>query len=580
MLLLIPFRVGMERSGHSKRVKTSTEDMMISWNRSPQGVAALLLAAGLSFGHVALAGQPHGGHATHAGEEIGSVDFQVSCEGAREDFDRALGLMHHMMYEQARSGFQNIAEANPECAMAYWGIATTMFQPLWPERPSKEALEQGWRQIQKAQELEPPTERERMLVRATEAFFRGPETAAYGERINRWAEGMSSAYQVNPDDLDTAALYALSRLALAMRLEAHERDRLHTEAERILREVWEKEPRHPGAIHYSIHATDVEGRAGHALEMVEVYGTIAPEVPHSLHMPSHIYVRLGDWPKVIDWNQRSADAALRKPVNGSISFHYIHAIDYMLYAHLQQGEDDEARALFRVARAKGKHQSSYGSAYHLAAIPARMTVERRDWEAASRLEPRNPEYQPWDIAFWPEGITWYARGLGAVHAGDSTRARESEKRLEMLRDRANAAGEGRYATYIEVDRLILASWIARSEDNAEEAVLLMRSAAELEGTVEKDPITPGALLPPHEALGDLLMDLDRPAEALDAYRAADEIWPNRYNTMLGAARAAQAAGDKAAARKNYSRLLEIAGDSQRPGVGEARRYLDGSGRVP
>jgi tetratricopeptide (TPR) repeat protein len=407
-------------------------------------------------------------------------------------------------------------------------------------------------------------------MEATEEFFREPETVGYWDRINRWAEGMTAAYKANPDDLDTAALYGLSRLAIAQGVE--NRDPFYDEAEKVLRAVWQEEPKHPGAIHYSIHATDIDGRAENALDMVEVYGEIAPEVPHALHMPSHIYVRLGDWPEVINWNRLSADAALRKPVNGSVSHHYIHALDYLLYAYLQQGEDDKARAVFEEAMGKDRHQASFISAFHAAIMPARLAVERREWEEAAALEPRTPDYLPWDKTLWPESQTWYARGLGGVHTGDLETAREAERRLEELWERAKAEGEKSFATYIDVDRQILAGWIARSEGDAEEAVRLMQSAAELEGTVEKHPVTPGALLPPYEALGDLLMDLDRPADALAAYRASDEIWPGRFNTLLGAARAAQAADDKTAASKYYGRLLEIAGDSERVEVNEIKRF--------
>jgi tetratricopeptide (TPR) repeat protein len=206
-------------------------------------------------------------------------------------------------------------------------------------------------------------------------------------------------------------------------------------------------------------------------------------------------------------------------------------------------------------------------------VPARYAVERRAWGEAAVLEPRSPDYLPWDNALWAEGLTWLARGLGALHAGDLDGAREAEGRLGTLRDAARAAGEEAFASYIEVDRLILAGWMARVQDDPEEAVRLIRAAAELESTVEKHPVTPGALLPPYEALGDLLLDLDRPAEALKAYRASNEVWPGRYNTVLGAARAAEAAGDQDAAETHYAELLDLARDSTRPGVIEANAYM-------
>jgi tetratricopeptide (TPR) repeat protein len=544
-------------------------------------LTACLLLAGWSASPAEMAEQTpaqththmHDDRAIGADQEIGTVDFRVSCDDAvRQRFDRALGLMHHMMYEQARSAFDAITRDDPNCAMAHWGVATTLFQPLWGTRPSDEDLQRGWRLSERARELAPPSTRERLLVAATTAFFQDPDSAAFSDRITRWTQGMAEAYQANPDDVDTAALYALSRLTLAQT--ADDREPLHDEAEQILRGAWQEHPTHPGVIHYAIHATDADGRAENALDMVEVYGKIAPEVPHALHMPSHIYVRLGDWPEVIDWNRRSADAAVDDLVGGGTSHHYVHALDYLLYAHLQQGADDRAQDILEEAMAVDRHQASFVAAFHLAAMPARMAVERRAWPDAMALTPRTPDDLPWEQATWAESMTWYARGLGGMHTGDLGVARDAMQRMESLRERSHAAGDRGFATYIDVDRRILSGWIARADGDTEEAVRLMRSAAELEATVEKHPVTPGALLPPREALGDLLMDLRRPEEALEAYRASDDIWPGRYNTVLGAARAAHAAGDDAAAVKEYTRLLEFAGDSDRPGVTEARRFLD------
>jgi hypothetical protein len=517
----------------------------------------------------------YGSHDARTGDEsLGTVDFQVSCaEATQPAFDRALSFMHHMMYQQARSAFEAIAEDDPDCAMAYWGVATTRFQPLWPTRPSADELEQGWTEIQQAQDLDPATERERNLVAATAAFFRDPETADWWTRIRRWADAMETAYEASPSDPDTAALYALSRLALSPVTE--NRGPLHDEAETVLRDIYKQVPTHPGAIHYTIHATDVDGRADNALDIVESYGEVAPHVPHALHMPTHIYVRLGRWAEVIDWNRRSADAALEHPAGDAVSHHFPHATGYLLYAYLQRGEDDRAREVLEETLAKDDYQRSFISTFHLAAMPARYAVERRQWEEAAALEPRSPEYLPWDEAQWAEGLTWLARGLGALHTDDLERAQEAEARLAALRADAKAAGEDTFATYIEIDRLILAGWIARAQERTDEAVALIREAAELEGTVEKHPVTPGALMPPYEALGDLLLALDRPDKALAAYKASDEVWPGRFNTLLGAARAAEAAGDDEAAQAWYADLIEVAGDSDRAAVAEAERYLEG-----
>lgn len=220
-----------------------------------------------------------------------------------------------------------------------------------------------------------------------------------------------------------------------------------------------------------------------------------------------------------------------------------------------------------------EHQHSFISAYHAAAMPARYAVERRQWSEATSLQPRTPEYLPWDEALWPEGLTWFARGLGGVHSNNLVIAQEAETRLEGLRDEAKKAGEENFANYIEIDRRILSGWIEWAEGDADEAQELIRSAADLEKRVEKDPTTPGSLMPSNEALGILLMNQDHAAEALQAYQESEKIWPGRYNTILGAARAAVAAGNKDASKAYYRQLLEVAGDSQRSGVTEAAEYF-------
>ncbi len=484
---------------------------------------------------------------------IGEVDFGVACdESVQSDFDEALGMMHHMMYVASRSAFEEIIDSDPGCAMAYWGVATTLFQPLWGTRPSDEELHRGWELISKAIELaESP--REQKLIASTADFFRDPETADFRTRMQRWADGVARAYKAYPDDANVASLYGLTLMSEAQFRE--DRDPLFDEAEAVLRRVFEKIPTHPGAIHYSIHATDVDGRAENALDMVEMYAHIAPHVPHALHMPSHIYVRLGDWPQVIDWNMQSADAALKYPVNGAESHHFIHAIDYLVYAYLQRGEDDKAEEAWKRVKRKDRHQGTFVSAFHFAAIPARLAVERRDWERAASLEPRSLDYLPWDASPWAEALTWYARGLGAVHTGDMSGAAQAEQRLGELRDVARDRGDDNMVVYIETDRLVLAGRIALANGRADRAVELTREAVRLETTVEKHPVTPGALQPPREALGNLFMDLGRHEEALAAYEASNEIWPGRLNTLMGAAVAARLNGSEDAARSFFAKLL-------------------------
>lgn len=512
----------------------------------------------------------------HHGSEhdLGTVHFEVSCQQeVRDDFDRALALLHHMMYVEARAAFEEISQQAPECPMAHWGIAMTLFQPLWPSRPTADDLRRGFAAVQRATELEPGTARERALLAAAEAFYREPESADWWTRIRRWAEAMEHAYGQGADDIETAALYALSQIAVAPlseNLMVHQ-----ARAAEVLLGIYERQPTHPGAIHYTIHANDVTGRADRSLDIVRSYDDIAPTVPHALHMPTHIFVRLGEWPDVIEWNQKSADAALKFPAGEAISHHFAHAVDYLVYAHLQRGADEKAGALVREALERAPHQGTFISAFHVAAMPARYGVERRAWAEAARIPVRQHDYLSWDRFWWPEAMSWFAKGLGAVHTGDLAAARAAEQRMQTLRDQAGEAGEQAFTRYIEIDRLVLAGWIAYADGDKEAAATHMREAAAMETAVEKHPVTPGALYPPYEALGDLYLLNERPTEALEAFEASLGIWPKRYHSLLGAARAAQRLGDTQRAKHYYRELLVVVGDepTERRGVSEAREFV-------
>jgi len=537
-------------------------------------LALLVLWAGPGAAPATAQGVDHQAHLAPDSDDLGTVDFQASCTPAvQEDVNRAVALLHHMMYEQSRAAFEAIVEEEPACAMAHWGVATTLFQPLWPARPDAETRRRAWNAVQTARELGPETDRERALLDATAAFFEDPEADTWWPRIERWAESMEDAHRTYPDDIEIAAFHGLALLAAGQ--VADDQLAENARAAEVLSGVHAREPLHPGAIHYTIHADDATGRADQHLHMVEQYGEIAPMVPHALHMPSHIYVRLGEWPEVIEWNRKSADAALDHPVGDRVSFHHVHALDYMLYGHLQRGDDEQAAAVLDEAWAAGTYQDDFITAYHLAVMPARMAVERRNWEAAARIEPGVPDYLAWDGYLWPRAISHFARGLGGVHTGDLDKAREAESTMAELERRAENAGERAFATYIGIDRRILAGWIAHAEGDDEVAVRHLREAADLEDGIQKHPVSPGSLLPPREALGDLLMEQERAAEARQAYEASLDVWPGRYNSMLGAARAARAAGDDEGARAHYQALLDVVEDARRdrPGVREAASML-------
>lgn len=516
-------------------------------SRRATGPVGVLTAGVLAL--AACAGEPG---AEDAGTRLGTVDFPTSCSpDVQPELERGLALLHHMMYEQARDVFGDAAAREESCAMAHWGVAMSRFQPLW----GSARVEEGRGPAERAVALEPPTDRERAYARAVHAFFRG-EDLRLSERIRRWESAVEELHSSFPDDREAQSLYALAHLAVDPS-DASRQDR----ADSLLREVHGAMPRHPGAIHYAIHVHDVEGRAEDGIEFARAYDDIAPSVPHALHMPSHLYVRLGMWDDVIEWNRRSADAALNHPAGEHTSHHYAHALDYLAYGHLQRGEHDRAREVLEELRSRTDYQPTFISAYHLASVPARLRVEARDWEGAAVLESRVPDTFPWDDFPAAEALTHFARGLGAARSGDRGRAEAARSRLEELERAAREADDEYWADRILIQRLSVEAWRSMAGDRTDEALRLMRKAADLASGMEKHPVTPGDLQPAHELLGDLLAEMGRHGEALEAYERSLETWPRRYHSLVGAARAAEAAGRDEAVRRYRGLLRDQAGQA-------------------
>jgi tetratricopeptide (TPR) repeat protein len=511
-----------------------------------------------------------------AGHALGTVHFPVTCsEQAQMEFDRALALLHHMTYPQARQAFQRVATTDSGCAMAHWGIAMTLFQPLWPTRPGPEALLRGWEAVQKAKALQPATEQERLSVAAAEAFFLEPASSDYWLRIRRWEQAAERMHTAFPEDPEAAAFYGLAHLATAP---ASSVSRTHADrAAEILLRVYERNPEHPGAMHYLVHANDVPGRERELLEITRKYEAVAPSNPHALHMPTHIYTRLGDWNGVIRGNERAAEAALQHPAGDNGQFvwdEFPHAVEYLIYAHLQKGEDDDAAAQLKRLRATARLEPSFKTAFHLASTQARYALERRAWNEAATLVPREPASLDWDRFAWPEAIVWFSRGLGSAHVGNVNEARAAGQRLDELEVATRKAGEDLFARNIQILRLELHAWIAHVEGQREGSVVLMREAAELEASTPKHAVTPGPTLPAYELLADLLMEQNRPAEALAEYERSMKLYPGRFHGLLGAARAARALGDESLARTFYQNFLDVAGGGTRQVERiEAQSYL-------
>ena len=546
--------------------------MPVRMNQSRHAAAmiALIVCSGLAEQVGAQASE-------HRDHGLGGVDFPISCSArARAEFNRGVALLHHMTYPQARDAFEHVATIDPRCAMAHWGIAMTLFQPLWPTRPGPSELRRGREAVQRAIALNPPTARERLFVDAVAAFFE-PDSLDYWRRVRGWEQAMGRVYAAFPQDADAISFFALAHLAVAP---SNDSARAYSDSSaRLLLAVYEKHPDHPGAMHYLVHANDAAGRERESPDVVRKYDASAPSNPHALHMPTHIFTRLGDWDAVVRGNLRAADAALATPAGDAGQFvwdEFPHAIEYLVYAYLQQGADDLAAAQIKRLRETARLEPTFKTAFHLASTSARFALERHAWREAMSLPPREPATLNWDAFKWAEAVTWFARGLGAAHERDLTKARAAATRLAEIETASRASGEAVFTRTIRVLRLGVDAWTAHALGKRDSSVMLMREAVALEESTPKPAVTPAPTLPASELLGDLLSAQSRPAEALAAYQRSLSLYPHRLNSLLGAARAARALGNTALARTMYEEMLVVASRGTRDILPEARAFTAGS----
>ena len=512
----------------------------------------------------------------HGSDSIGVVDFPITGTAkAQSEFNSAVAMLHHMSYPQARAAFERVTTIDPRCAMAHWGIAMTLFQPLWPTRPGPKDLQRGWEEVQKAKALGPQTQRERLFIAAAESFFLEPASSDYWLRIRRWEQAMAKLMAAYPDDPETVVFFALAHLASAP---SDSITRAHSDrAAELLLRIYKKNPNHPGVMHYLVHANDAPGREWESLEITLKYETVAPRNPHAIHMPTHIYTRLGEWDGVIRGNLRAADAALEFPAGDRGEFvwdEFPHAIEYLIYAHLQKGEDDKAATHLKRLHSTARLEPTFKTAFHLVSTQARFTLERRAWSEAAKIVPRQPATLDWNRFTWPETVAQFAHGLGAAHLGKLDDARAAVGRLEELEAATRKVKEDLFARNIRMLRLELNAWLAHKAGQVESSIALMKEAADLEGMTPKHAVTPGPTLPALELLGDLLLEQNQPAKALAAYRSSLELYPKRFNSLLGAARACRALGDDAAAHRSYAVLLKVAESGTRQAeLKEAKDYV-------
>jgi tetratricopeptide (TPR) repeat protein len=507
------------------------------------------------------------------GEQLGSVTVPFACsDAAAGSARRGLALLHHMTYVGARAAFVDTANSDPQCAMGYWGQAMSYIHPLWSDPPGQGDFEKGQALVVEA-EKRAKTDREMAYVDAVKSYYDQGRHPTEKANLSAFAEGWRKVYERFPEDLEGAAFYALAHLATAN--PADKSYAVQKRSAAIAKQVLQRNPGHPGAHHYTIHALDYPPMAEQALEVARSYGSIAPEVPHALHMPAHIFTRLGLWPESIDMNRRSADAALKHPADGKISLHYLHALDYLAYAYLQRGEDGKAQTVLDELMAlKGPYQTHVASAYTFAAVPARLALERQQWAVAVALKPQTPSNYQWQINPAMEAITFFANGLGAAHTGDTMMAAQAVERLAALQQKA-AKTSAYWAKQTEIQRLAVKAWLTYAEGKKDEALSVMQKAAAMEAATEKHPVTPGEVLPAHELLADMLFDLGHYEEALANYQAALIRSPNRFNSLYGAGRSAELAGHQEIASFHYAKLVEIAAtDSVRKRLQEARIFLN------
>jgi tetratricopeptide (TPR) repeat protein len=520
----------------------------------------------VAAGTVDAEAQGHHQAGATAPQQLGTVHFATSCQPAvQASFDRAVALLHSFWYSAAVKEFTAVGAADPGCAMASWGVAMSVWYPLW-DPPSAAALKQGADAVQKARAIGGKTERERDYIGAIAAFYTDLETRDHRTRALAYEAAMEQLYRKYPEDREAAVFYALALNATQLPTDKTYGNVL--KAGQILERVFAEQPGHPGVAHYLIHSYDYAPLGTRGLDAARRYAKIAPSAPHALHMPSHIFTRLGLWPEAIQSNIDSARAA--KPDGDAQG--QLHAMDYMAYAHLQLGQDAKARRVVDDTVAFGRIERETGAtAYAQASIPARYALERRRWSEAAAL----PVIGRPDRFTHVVGISYFARGLGAARSGDAAGARREIERLQVLREALLSAKQGYWADQVEVQRRAAAGWLARAEGKNEEALALVRSAADLEDSTEKRPVTPAPVLPARELLGDLLMELGQPGPALREYEASLQREPNRFNGLYGAGRAAELAGELAKAKAFYARVVALGtdADTERPELAAARAFM-------
>ena len=504
------------------------------------------------------------------GEKLGTVNFSTSCNSSTQnDVNRALTLLHSFQFSRAIDDFKTALGSDATCTIAYWGIALSDWgNPFAPGIIDKDLLQLGRESAERGETLGAKTGRERAYLAAVSKLYRDFESTPQQVRLLAYRNAMGDVAAKYPEDHEARIFYALALAVAADPADKTYADQLKAGA--ILEILFEEDPTHPGLAHYIIHAYDVPALAERALIAARRYADIAPDAPHALHMPSHTFTRLGYWQASIDSNMAAAAAARRQGQTAE----ELHASDYETYAYLQTGQDEAAARIVKslpemalrfdpkaVLIGAGPPAAGY---FALAAIPARYALERRDWQQAEQLALRETPFP------FTDAITWFARGLGAARLGHTPAANEASTALKLIQERLLRANEPYWARQVEIQALAVAAWSALTTGTKDEALRQMESAAEMEDRTEKSVVTPGPVSPARELVGEMLLVMNEPTKALEQFEATLTKEPRRFNSLYGAAHAAQLSGSRDTSQKYFRELLRVCAHSDKPARSELK----------
>jgi hypothetical protein len=511
------------------------------------------------------------------GEQFGTVKFLTSCPPkTKKDFDLAIALLHSFEYDEAEKVFAKIIDDEPSCAMAYWGVAMSNYHQVWPSPPSQEELEKGDKAISIAQSLPQKSKLETDYINAIAVFYKDWSAIDHRTRSLKFGKAMEKLYTEYPNDKEVAIFYAL-----ALDGTADPADKSFTnqrKAGAILTGLYPNEPDHPGIVHYIIHSYDYPELAALALPAARKYASIAPSSAHAQHMPSHIFTRLGLWDECIHSNLVAVSSAKCYAENAGIKGHWdeeLHALDYLVYAYLQKGENNLAKQQYDYLKTiKDVYPVNFKVAYAFAAIPARYFLENKMWSEASGIE-MYPADLPWEKFPWQKAIIHFTRVIGAAHTGNFSLGKTELNNLYRIYDTLSAQKDSYKANQVMIQIKAGEAWLQFEERKTNGALQLMALAADMEDKTEKSPVTPGEVIPAKELFADMLLQLNKPVDALKAYEDDLKNHPNRFNGLFGAGLASERTNNSKKAKNYYQQLLIIANSPavNRPEVEAAKLFL-------